>query len=67
MNAPAYASVAKWVEHKKVTELNGMTYDQMKMYRRNGDWLEERQWRYTPKRRVVYNIQAIDEWCEGKI
>ncbi len=57
----------KWVNHKKMTELTGFTYDQMRKYRERGHWLEGKHWRFNPVRTIVYNPVEVDKWSEGKL
>lgn len=66
-NTVRSSDASEWVNHKKMTDLTGFTYAQMKKYRQRGHWLEEVHWRYNPVNTIVYNPRKVDEWNAGVV
>ncbi len=56
----------KWVLIKKVVELIGYTEDAIRAKIKNGVWLKDVHWRKAPDNRILFNIEAIQQWIEGK-
>lgn len=56
----------KWVLINKVIESIGYTDDAIRAKIKRGVWLEDIHWRKAPDARLVFNIEAIQKWLEGK-
>lgn len=56
----------RWVMGKIVSVMFGFSKDQLEKYRNQGQWLEGRHFRKNPVNRYVYNVEAINNWMEGK-
>ncbi len=56
----------KWVLIKKVVELIGYTEDAIRAKKKNGVWLQDIHWKKAPDNRILFNIEAIQLWIEGK-
>lgn len=56
----------KWVLINKVIELIGYTDDAIRAKIKKGVWLSGVHWKKAPDGRVVFNLEAIQKWIEGK-
>ncbi len=56
----------KWVLINKVVELIGYTDDAVRSKIKNGVWLKDVHWVKAPDGRILFNIEAIQLWIEGK-
>jgi len=56
----------KWVLVCKVIELIGYTDDAVRAKIKKGVWLCGVHWRKAPDGRIVFNLEAIQQWIEGK-
>lgn len=56
----------KWVLINKVIELVGYTDDAIRAKIKKGVWLSGLHWRKAPDGRLVFNLEAIQKWIEGK-
>lgn len=56
----------KWVLIKKVVEIFGYSEDAARKKMRNGVWLKGIHWTKAPDNRILFNIEAIQQWVEGK-
>lgn len=56
----------KWVLINKVIELIGYTDDAIRAKIKKGVWLQNIHWRKAPDGRVVFDMEAIYKWIEGK-
>lgn len=56
----------KWVLIHKVVELIGYTDDAIRAKIKNGVWLQNTHWRKAPDGRLMFNLEAIQKWIEGK-
>ena len=56
----------KWVLIKKVIELIGYTDDAIRSKIKKGVWLKDIHWTKAPDGRILFNIEAIQQWIEGK-
>ena len=60
-------SPGRWVLENIVSAAFGFTKDQLQKYRAKGLMLEGVHYRKNPANRIVYCIDAINDWQEGKI
>lgn len=56
----------KWVLINKVIELIGYTDDAIRSKIKKGVWLQNTHWRKAPDGRLMFNLEAIEKWIEGK-
>lgn len=56
----------KWVLIAKVVELIGYTDDAIRAKIKNGVWLNGVHWLKAPDGRIMFNLEAIQRWIEGK-
>jgi len=56
----------KYVTIKKLAELTGYSEDAIRAKRKRGIWLFGIHWRKSPDGRLQFNIEAIEQWIEGK-
>ena len=56
----------KWVLIKKVVELVGYSEDAIRAKIKKGVWLKGTHWVKAPDNRILFNIEAIQKWIEGK-
>jgi len=56
----------KWVLINKVIELIGYSDDAIRSKISKGVWLAGVHWRKAPDGRLVFNLEAIQRWIEGK-
>jgi len=56
----------KYVLASKLSELTGYTVDAIRGKRTYGVWLENIHWVKAPDGRLLFNIDAIYRWMEGK-
>ena len=61
-----YVQSGEWVQDAIIKAMFGFTDDQLKKDR-SGQWLEEREWRKNAANRIVYNVQAINNWMAGRV
>ncbi|BES72222.1 hypothetical protein RE428_32400 [Marinobacter nanhaiticus D15-8W] len=52
----------KWVLERRLTELTGLTKDQIKIRRKL--WVEGRQYRKATDGCLWYNLEEIERWVE---
>lgn len=52
----------KWVTERKLTDLTGLTKDQIKVRRKL--WVENRQYKWGADGILWYNIEEIDKWVD---
>lgn len=52
----------KWVLEKRLTELTGLTHEQIRL--RRAQWVEGRQWKKGPDKSFWYNVEEIDRWVD---
>ena len=57
----------KWVTIKKLAELTGYSEDAIRAKIKRGIWRIEKHWRKAPDNRILFNIEAIQLWVEGKV
>lgn len=57
----------KWVLINKVIELIGYTDDAIRSKIQKGVWQSGTHWRKAPDGRLVFNLEAIQKWIEGKV
>lgn len=57
----------EWFRQDLLMPVFGISTEAARKYRTNGIWLEGRQWRWDPARRIVFNRRAIEAWMEGKL
>lgn len=55
-----------WVLIKKLVELTGYTDDAIRAKIKRGVWLSGVHWRKAPDNRILFNLEAIKLWIEGK-
>ncbi len=58
--------MVKWVLVHKVVELIGYTDDAIRAKMKRGVWICGIHWRKAPDGRIVFNVDAIEKWLEGK-
>jgi len=58
--------MVKWVLICKIIELIGYTDDAIRAKIKKGVWLCGVHWRKAPDGRIVFNLEAIQQWIEGK-
>lgn len=56
----------KWVLIKRVVEIIGYTEDAIRAKIRKGVWISGTHWTKAPDNRILFNIEAIQLWIEGK-
>ncbi|MFV1921307.1 MAG: excisionase [Methylotenera sp.] len=56
----------RWVLIDKVKELIGYTDDAIRAKIKKGVWLKGTHWEKAPDGRLLFNIEAIYRWIEGK-
>jgi len=56
----------KWVTIKKLSNESGYTEHAIRAKIKIGVWLKEKHWRKAPDGRILFNIQAIEEWVESR-
>lgn len=56
----------KWVLISKVIELIGYTDDAIRSKISKGVWLCGIHWTKAPDGRLLFNMEAIQKWIEGK-
>jgi hypothetical protein len=56
----------KWVLINKVIELIGYTDDAIRAKIKKGVWLSGIHWKKAPDGRLMFNLEAIQKWIEGK-
>lgn len=56
----------KWVLINKVVEIFGYTDDAIRAKTRKGVWICGIHWIKAPDNRILFNIQEIQSWIEGK-
>mgnify|MGYP000612557000 FL=1 len=56
----------KWVLEKLAYQIWGFTKDQLQKYRADGMMLEGVHYMKNPAKRIVYNVNAVDNWMECK-
>jgi hypothetical protein len=56
----------KWVLIKKMVELTGYTENAIRAKIKKGVWLKDRHWRKAPDGRILFDVQEIQAWIEGK-
>lgn len=52
----------KWVTERKLTDLTGLTKDQIKVRRKL--WIENRHYKWGADSILWYNIEEIDRWVD---
>lgn len=57
-------SQSKWVLERRLTELTGLTHDQIRQRREGRQWVEMRQWKWGPDGKIWYNPEEVDRWVE---
>ena len=55
-----------WFRQELLLPIFGISTEAARKYRSGGLWLEGKQWRWDPARRIVYCRKAIETWMEGK-
>ena len=55
-----------WVLIKKVSELTGYSDDAIRAKKSKGVWLEKIHWIKAPDGRILFNLEKINKWIEGK-
>jgi len=55
----------KWVLIKKVVEIFGYTEDAIRAKTKKGVWLKGIHWTKAPDNRILFNVEAIQQWIEG--
>ncbi len=55
----------RWVLENIVSQIFGFTRDQLQKYRQSGLMLSGVHFRKNPAGRIVYNVEAINNWQEG--
>lgn len=56
----------KWVLIKKVVEIIGYPEDAIRAKIRKGVWISGIHWTKAPDNRILFNVEAIQQWVEGK-
>ncbi|WP_018985251.1 excisionase family protein [Methylophilus methylotrophus] len=56
----------KWVLINIVVASIGYTDDAIRAKIKKGVWLNGIHWRKAPDGRIVFNLEAIQKWIEGK-
>jgi hypothetical protein len=56
----------KWVLIKKLADIFGYTKNAARAKIKNGVWLKGIHWTKAPDNRILFNIEAIQSWIEGK-
>ena len=56
----------KWVTIKKLAEMTGYSPDAIRAKIKRGIWCKDRHWTKAPDNRILFNIEAIQAWVEGK-
>ena len=56
----------KWVLINKVIELVGYSDDAIRKKISSGFWLKGVHWTKAPDGRILFNLEAIQQWIEGK-
>jgi len=56
----------KWVLIKIITDTIGYSDDAIRAKIKKGVWLNGIHWRKAPDGRIVFNLEAIQKWIEGK-
>lgn len=56
----------KWVLINKVIELIGYSDDAIRAKIKKGVWLAGTHWRKAPDGRLVFNLEALQKWIEGR-
>lgn len=56
----------KWVLIEKVIELIGYTDDAIRAKTKRGIWIKGIHWTKAPDGRLLFNMEAIYKWIEGK-
>lgn len=52
----------RWVKERRLTELTGLTKDQIKD--RRSIWIEDRHWKWADDGTIWYNTEEIDKWVD---
>lgn len=55
-----------WVLINKLIELTGYTDDAVRAKIKRGIWLCGVHWRKAPDGRILFNLEAVKAWIEGK-
>lgn len=55
----------RWVLENIITQIFGFTRDQLQKYRAGGLMLDGVHFTKNPAGRIVYNVEAINNWQEG--
>ncbi len=56
----------KWVLIKIIIDTIGYSDDAIRAKIKKGIWLNGIHWRKAPDGRIVFNLEAIQKWIEGK-
>ena len=56
----------KWVLIKRLSELIGYTDDAIRSKIKKGVWQCGVHWTKAPDGRILFNVEAIHRWIEGK-
>lgn len=56
-----------WVLIKKLIELTGYTDDAIRTKIKRGIWLCGIHWVKAPDGRILFNLEALQKWIEGKV
>ncbi|OGA15860.1 MAG: excisionase [Betaproteobacteria bacterium RIFCSPLOWO2_02_FULL_63_19] len=59
--------MVKWVLIHKVVELIGYTDDAIRAKIKRGVWICGIHWRKAPDSRIIFNVEALQKWLEGKV
>lgn len=55
-----------WVLVSKLIQLTGYTDDAIRAKIKRGVWLSGVHWRKAPDGRILFNLEAITKWIEGR-
>ena len=65
-HAATLCPMVTWVLICRVIELIGYSDDAVRAKMRKGVWLEGVHWRRAPDGRIVFDLEAIQRWIEGR-
>jgi hypothetical protein len=56
----------RWVLIMLLSQQSGYTENAIRAKIKNGVWLQNCHWRKAPDGRILFNLEAIQAWIEGK-
>jgi len=56
---------ARYVTIRKASQLTGLSEDAINSYIKKGEWLEGREWVYSPNGRRMIDMEGYEAWVES--